>query len=320
MNKLNIVITDGESLNPGDLSWDEMAQFGDLQYYDSTPKELVAERCREADIIVCNKTLIDEAVLATARKLKLIAVTATGYNNIDTRAAAETGVVVCNVPEYGTYSVAQHAFSLLLELVNHVGTHDRSVKNGDWTKSGRWCYSLAPIRELRDKILGIVGYGRIGRQMGVLARAFGMETIFFNRSAVTDPHARQTDLETLFRGSDVVSLHCPLTPDNTGFVNERMLSLMKPSAILINTARGQLINEQDLAAALKNNIISAAGLDVLSSEPPASGHSLISLPNCIVTPHNAWLSVEARTRMMQLTLENIRKFLAGQPQHVVNPS
>lgn len=316
---MKIVITDGATLNPGDLDWSPLEQFGEVIYYDATPKELARERCADADIIITNKTLVQHDTISGARHLKLIAVSATGYNNVDVAAAKAAGITVCNVPEYGTFSVAQHAFALLLELMNNVGANVASTKADEWARSGLWTYTKHPVTELKDKTLGVVGYGRIGRQVGVLGKAFGMQLIFHNRSQVKQADGRQVEMETIFKESDVVSLHCPLTPENKGFVNLEVLATMKPNAVLINTSRGPLINESDLAHALDNKMLSAAALDVLTEEPPAKSHPLVHHPRCIVTPHNAWLSFEARQRLMKTTVENINRFLSQQPQHVVNP-
>lgn len=314
---MRIVITDGYDLNPGDLSWSTISNLGEIVYHDSTARDKVLERCAGAEIAIVNKTLMSSSVIKGSSNLKLIAITATGYNNIDLDAANAAGITICNVPEYGTYSVAQHVFALLLELVNHVGLNAESVKNGEWEKSPNWCYSKKPITELKDKILGIVGFGRIGSRVAEIAKAFGMNVIFCNRSTKTSAIATQVTTEELFKISDIVSLHCPLTTENAGFVNRHYLSLMKPTALLINTSRGQLINETDLAAALQNNVLASAALDVLSAEPPTHGNPLIGLPNCIITPHNAWSSFEARSRIMKITYENIRKFLEGDPQNQV---
>lgn len=314
---MKIVITDGFELNPGDLSWNDIANLGDISYHDQTPKEKIAERCAGADVIITNKTRIDSTSIENAKQLQLITITATGYNNIDLRAAKNADIAVCNVPEYGTFSVAQHAFALILELVNHVGLHSESVRKGDWADSGRWSYSLKPLTELKGKTLGIVGYGRIGKQVGEIGKAFGMKVIFVNRSPVSADFAEQVSLRDLFTISDIVTLHCPLTDENAGFVNMDYLLMMKPTALLINTSRGQLINEEDLADALRKKVLATAALDVLSIEPPAAGHPLIGLSNCIVTPHNAWLSHQARSRIMKVTHENISRFLAGQPQNLV---
>lgn len=313
---MEIVITDGYSLNPGDLDWKQLEQLGKLTIYERTDPVTLMDRCFDADIILTNKTVITKELIDTASRLKLIAVTATGYNNVDVAAASAKGITVCNVPSYGTFSVAQHAFALLLELINHVGLNGASVAGGDWSKAKDWCYTIKPIVELKDKVIGIVGLGKIGKQMAVIARAFGMKVIYFGgREVISD--AMQVDLPQLFIQADVISLHCPLTKDNAGFVNRELLELMKPTSILINTARGALINEKDLAQALQQGRIAGAGLDVLSDEPPSKDHPLIGLENCIITPHNAWISFEARQRIMNVSIANVQSFLNGKPQNVV---
>ena len=314
---MQIVITDGYTLNPGDLSWEAFEKLGELKYYDRTPATEVTDRCREATVIITNKTPITADTINAATNLKLIAVTATGYNIVDINAAKDKGVPVCNVPEYGTNSVAQHTFALLLELTNHAGKHAQSVANGDWVRSADWSYVKAPIIELSGKTIGIIGFGRIGQKVAEIAKAFGMNVIIYNKGKQT-PLAASVSLQDLFTQSDVVSLHCPLKEDNYGFINRQLLSLMKPTAFLINTSRGQLINEQDLADALQRNVLAAAALDVLSAEPPAATNPLIGLQNCIITPHNAWISFEARKRLMQTTLDNILAALSGKPVNVVN--
>jgi len=312
-----IVITDGYTLNPGDLSWEPFFRLGKIRYYERTPLAEIAERCKDASVIVTNKTPINRETINAAKNLRLIAVTATGYNIIDTEAATKNGVVVCNVPVYGTDSVAQHCFALILELANRVGLHAQSVRAGDWARSKDWCYTLSPIMELAGKTLGIIGFGRIGQQTAKIAEAFGMKLIYYNRSP-RNGEGEQVGLEELFAQSDFISVHCPLTKDNAGFINEKLLSLMKPTAFLVNTSRGQLINENDLAAALRNKTIAGAALDVLSAEPPPADHPLIGIPQCLITPHIAWVSYEARKRMMQSTLENIVAFMQGAPINRVN--
>lgn len=313
---MKLVITDGYSLNPGDLSWEKFRALGEVIYFDRTSPEEIAERCHDADVIITNKTPISADTIQTATRLKMIAVTATGYNIVDIDAAKKKNVVVCNVPEYGTFSVAQHTFALILELTNHVGLHADSVKEGAWNKSLDFSYAKTPLIELKDKVLGIVGLGKIGKQTMPMAQALGMKVIYFGGS---DPSgiAKSVTLEDLFKTSDIVSLHCPLKHDNQGFVNKNLLSQMKPSSFLINTSRGQLINEEDLAFALKNGKLAAAALDVLSKEPPPSNHPLLNISNCLITPHNAWLSYEARQRIMNTTYDNINAFLSGQPQNAV---
>ncbi|MEP7258483.1 MAG: D-2-hydroxyacid dehydrogenase [Flavitalea sp.] len=317
LKDINIVIADGHTLNPGDLSWDEIYDLGNIQYYDRTPVALMAERCKDAVIIVTNKAPVNAETINGAKQLRLIAVTATGYNIVDTEAAKKNGVIVCNVPVYGTDSVAQHTFSLLLELSNRVGLHAESVARGEWSKAADWCYTLSPITEISGKTLGIVGFGRIGQRVARIAQAFGMQVLYHNRSA-KEGLGKQVSMEELFSKSDFVSLHCPVTRDNTGFVNAALLSLMKPTAFLINTSRGQLINEKELAEVLKNRGITGAALDVLSIEPPPADHPLIGIPGCLITPHVAWVSFEARKRLMKATKENIADFLNGSPQNLVN--
>ena len=314
---MQIVITDGYTLNPGDLSWEVFKQLGDIVYYDRTPADKTMERCRNATVIITNKTPITSQVIAAAAQLKVIAVIATGYNVVDTVAAKERNIPVCNVPVYGTNTVAQHTFALLLELANHVGKHAQSVIDGDWIRSADWSYTKTPVIELSGKVLGIIGFGRIGQQTANIARAFGMQVIYYdrlNKRAVEDA----VSLKELLDKSDFISLHCLLTADNNSMINSEFLSAMKPTAFLINTSRGQLINENDLADALKNHVIAGAALDVLSAEPPAGDNPLIGLTNCIITPHNAWTSFEARQRIMQTTFNNVKNALAGDPQNVVN--
>jgi glycerate dehydrogenase len=313
---MEIVITDGYTLNPGDLDWGEIQTLGSVLYHDRTAPDDIADRCRHAEVIVTNKTPVNAHTLQQATKLKLIAVTATGYNIIDLAAAQSKGVAVCNVPAYGTNSVAQHAIALMLELTNHVGENSRSVRQGNWSTANDWCYSVSPLIELSGKVFGVVGFGRIGQRTAAIAQALGMNVIFYSPSKKSSP-TKQVSLETLFRESDFISLHCPLTPANVGFVNKALLSLMKPTAFLINTSRGQLINEMELAAALKQGTLRGAALDVLSQEPPPAGHPLTGMKQCIVTPHTAWLSVEARRRILNTTIENIKGFIAGSPQNLV---
>jgi len=315
---MKIVITDGYTLNAGDLDWESIQKFGELTIYDRTPLDQVISRCQDADIVLTNKVSFDEHTIEKLPRLQLICVTATGYNIIDIDAAKNKGVAVCNVPGYGTASVAQHAIALLLEITNHIGKNARSTAEGKWQRSEDWCYTEAPITELSGKTLGIVGFGNIGQQTARIAAALGMSILYHNRSVKNTALGRPVDLATLFAESDVVSLHCPLTSDNLEFVNAALLATMKPSAVLINTARGQLINEGDLANALNTGKIAGAGLDVLSKEPPFADNLLLSAKNCIITPHNAWMSREARQRILDTTVENIKAFVNGQAIHVVN--
>jgi glycerate dehydrogenase len=314
---MEIVITDGFTLSAGEASWKAFSEFGKVKYYDRTAAVEAVARCYGANIIIANKTPITADIIEAASDLQLIAVTATGYNNIDVVAATKRNIKVCNVPAYSTYSVAQHVFSLLLHLTNHVSINAASVHRGEWQKAKDWCYSLQPIMELKDKVLGIVGFGKIGKQVAIIAQAFGMKVIYYGGREMLD-NTQPVSLHELFIQSDVVSLHCPLTNDNKGFVNKELLGLMKSSAFLINTARGLLINEKDLSLALHQGRLAAAALDVLSNEPPEKNNPLTGMDNCIITPHTAWISEEARKRSMQVTLENIKAFLKGTPQNVVN--
>ena len=315
---MKIVVTDGYTLNPGDLSWEDIAVCGELQVYDRTPPDFFLDRCADADIILTNKTPVGKEQLQQCKKLKLVSVLATGYNVVDTRAAAEKNIVVCNVPAYGTDSVAQHCFALLLELTNKTGLHAASVSAGNWQRSADWCYSLAPITELAGKILGVIGFGHIGQRVALIGKAFGMQVIYYRLQDQPTDLGQYADLPTLFATSDVISLHCPLTADNQEFVNKNLLQRMKKTAYLVNTARGLLINEQDLADTLNNGQIAGAALDVLSVEPPSPVNPLLRAKNCIITPHNAWISKEARNRIMRITKENIIAFQRGRPVNKVN--
>ena len=315
---IKIVVTDGYTLNPGDLSWEQIESLGELTVYDRTKPSAIVERCRDANIVLTNKVPFNESVLSQLPQLKMIGVTATGYNIIDMQTAAKNNIVVCNVPAYGTASVAQHTIALLLELTNQVGRHAASVAAGDWVKAPDFSYQLAPITELAGKTLGIVGWGNIGQQTARIAQALGMEIVYYNPSKKEKAFATWLPLQELFAKADVVSLHCPLKPDNKEFVNNDLIAVMKRSACIINTSRGQLINEQHLADALNTGRIAGAALDVLSVEPPSSRNPLLSAKNCIITPHNAWISKEARQRVMATTVENIRAFLRGEPVHVVH--
>jgi len=310
---MKIVATDGYTLNPGDLSWEKIKALGELIVYERTPVEQIVERCKDAEIVLTNKTPFSRETLASLPRLKLISVTATGYNIIDTVAARDKGIIVSNTPAYGTASVAQHVFALLLEWSNHVGLNARSTAAGKWQRSADWCYTEGPVTELDGKILGIVGYGHIGQQTARIGQAFGMKIIYNSPHPKATNPGESVDLATLFAKSDFISLHCPLTKDNGEFVNKQLLATMKPTAILINTARGQLISEQDLADALNAGVIAGAALDVLSKEPPPESNPLLKARNCIITPHNAWISKEARERIMHITETNIAAFLKDSP-------
>ena len=318
---MNIVALDGYTLNPGDNPWDEVERLGNLIVYERTDQEHVLERSGEADIIVTNKAPLFAETLNKLTRLRFISVTATGYNIVDTLTARQKGIPVSNVPEYGTDSVAQFSFALLLELCHHVGVHSDSVKAGDWSQSKDWCFWKTPQVLLAGKRMGIVGFGRIGRRVGELAHAFGMEVMAHDLEQ-RDPPAYSPFFwktrEDLFAEADVISLHCALTDENAGFVNHDLLGLMKKEAFFINAARGGLINERDLARALNEGMIAGAGLDVVSVEPIESGNPLLSARNCIITPHIAWATTAARRKLMASTAENIRAFMEGKPINVVN--
>ena len=316
---MNIVVLDGYTLNPGDLSWDELKALGPCEIFDRTSPGEVAVRAANAEIAITNKAVLHRAQIEALPKLKCIGVTATGYNVVDIEAAKERGIVVTNVPTYGTRSVAQHTFALLLELTQHAGHHAQTVRDGRWVSSPDWCYWDKPLIELDGLTMGIVGYGRIGQATARLAEAFGMKVITSPSSSGKrrEPNVAIVDLDFLFSQSDVVSLHCPLTPETKHLVNAQRLALMKPTAFLLNTSRGPLIDEAALAEALNAGRIAAAALDVLSAEPPAADNPLLTAKNCLITPHNAWAMRAARARLMKTTVENVRAFLAGKPQNVV---
>lgn len=312
-----IVITDGFTLNPVEGEWTALKKFGNVIYFDRTSPGEMISRCKDATIIVTNKTPVLKDTIQNCPRLKVIAVTATGYNIVDTAAAAKAGVVVCNVPGYGTNSVAQHTIALLLELTNHVGLNSRHVAQGEWARCPDFSFTKKPIMELKDKVFGIVGYGHIGQKVAEIVRALGMKVLYYSPSR-TKTDKESSSIEEIFSDSDIVSLHCPLTNDNREFVNATLINTMKKTALFINTSRGQLVQEQDLADALIQGRIAGAALDVLSTEPPPENHPLLGIPNCIITPHTAWLSVEARKRIMETTLKNIASALQGSPMNKVS--
>lgn len=315
---MQITVLDGLTLNPGDNPWTEIGKFGALTVFDRTPGELVISRATGADIILTNKTLLGAQTLAQLPQLKFISVLATGYNVVDVQAARGLGIPVSNVPAYSTDSVAQFTFALLLEMCHHVGHHSREVHLGRWSKSVDFCFWDTPLIELAGKTMGIVGLGRIGRQVGQLAQAFGMKVLAYTRNPQALPGIQCKSLQEVLSLSDVISLHCPLTSENQGMLDKRLLGLMKPGAMLINTARGPLVNEADLAAALNNGQLAGAAVDVVSREPIEESNPLLAAPNCIITPHLAWATLEARVRLMKTTTENIAAFIQGRPINVVN--
>jgi len=318
---MKIVILDGYTINPGDNPWTPVEALGECTVHDRTPADLVLERAKEAEIILTSKVKLTEAVLEQLPKLRYVSLLATGYNNVDVAAAAKRGIPVSNVPAYSTESVVQTAFALLLELTTRVGLHDAAVKAGEWSRCPDHSFWKGSLVELDGLTIGIVGYGTIGRAMARVAAAFGMKVIAHAPRIPADPGptpVRFVSLDELFATSDVVSLNCPQTPENTGFVNASLLARMKPSALFINVARGGLVNEADLADALKRGVIAGAGLDVVAVEPMRADNPLLTAANCIFTPHIAWASLAARKRLMGIVAANIAAFKAGAPVNLVN--
>lgn len=318
---MKIVVLDGYTLNPGDLSWEGLKQFGELVVYDRTPADQVLERALGADVIFTNKTPIGEEVLKRLHALRFIGVMATGYNIVDTVVAKQMGIVVSNVPGYGTASVVQHTIAMLLELCLHVQRHSDAVKEGRWSRSLDFCFWDFPLVELAGKTMGIIGFGNIGRQVADVASALGMQIIANSRHRKDQPGRANfvwVDIPELLRVADVVSIHCPLVPETKGLINKDTLRQMKNSAFLLNSSRGPVIVDQDLADALNNEVIAGAGIDVLSVEPPEKDNPLFTAKNCIVTPHLAWATLEARGRLMDASVKNLSSYLAGKPLHVVN--
>jgi glycerate dehydrogenase len=317
---MQIVLLDGYTLNPGDLSWDGLQALGPCTIYDRTPpeEEAIIARATPAEVVLTNKTDLPRSVIERLPRLQFIGVTATGYNIVDVVAARERNVPVCNVPAYASQSVAQMVFAHLLNLTLHVADHGHGVAEGRWSRNPDFCYWDFPLIELAGLTMGIVGYGRIGRTVANVALAMGMNVLAYEKAAVTDANVRFVELDALLSQSDVVSLHCPLTAETQNLVNAERLAMMKRTAYLINTGRGPLVDERALADALRAGQIAGAGLDVLTAEPPPADHPLLTAPNCCITPHIAWATRAARARLLDVTVANIRAFLAGKPQNVVN--
>jgi len=317
---MKIVILDGHAVNPGDLSWDCFKHFGDVTVYEHTDPAQTADRISDAEIVLTNKTLITKELLSLCPNIRLICVLATGFNAVDCEAARRRGIPVCNVPDYSTNAVAQFTLSLLLELCNRVGHHNHVVHQGKWSAMPYFCFWDTPQLELAGKTMGIIGFGRIGRAVGRIARAMGMEVLAYNRSRCPEGEeiGEYVDLDTLLANADILSLHCPLTPENTGMICKKTISQMKDGAILLNTARGGLLNEEDVAHALRTGKLRAAAVDVVSQEPISPDNPLLSAPNCIITPHMAWAPIQARQRILDCTIASIRGFLAGKPINTVN--
>ena len=320
---MKIVVLDGYTLNPGDLSWEGLEKFGELTVYDRTEKESaqIIQAIGSAEVIFTNKTPLTNEVLKQVPSLKYIGVLATGYNVVDTIAAKELGIVVTNIPTYGTTAVAQFTFALILELCHHVGDHNRAVKEGDWSTCPDFCFWNTPLIELAGKTLGIIGFGRIGQATAKVATAFGMNVLYndVNKISTLDgENCQYADLDDLFAKSDIVSLHCPLFDSTLGIINKNNISKMKDGAMIINTSRGPLVVEKDLMEALNSGKLAGAALDVVSAEPIELTNELFKAKNCLITPHIAWAPKESRSRLMNTAVENLNAFLTGTPQNVVN--
>ena len=320
---MKIVVLDGYTENPGDLSWAPLEALGEVTVYDRTSyveAPIIAERIGDAEIVVMNKTPISKETIDKCPNIKAIAVLATGYNVVDYNYAKEKGIPVLNVPTYGTASVSQFSIALLLEICHHIGHHSKSVHDGNWANNVDWCYWDYPLIELEGKTIGIIGFGRIGQAEGRIAKALGMNVLAYDLYPNDSGKAiaEYVDLDTLLSRADVISLHCNLTPENTGMINKENIAKMKDGVILINNARGQLINEQDVADALNSGKIGAAGLDVVYTEPIKADNPLLKAKNCIITPHISWAPKESRQRIMDITANNVKSFLDGNPVNVVN--
>jgi glycerate dehydrogenase len=312
---------DGYTENPGDLSWGGLAALGKLKVYDRTPASLVISHIGDAEIVYTNKTSLTRQALSACPALKFIGVLATGYNVVDVNAARDRGIVVTNIPTYGTAAVAQFAIAMLLEICHHYAHHSEAVHAGRWENSPDWCFWDYPLIELADKTMGIVGYGRIGQATGRIARAMGMKILAFDSHrdpSLESEGCKYVELDELLANSDVITLHCPLFPETEGIINRNTIAKMKDSVILLNNSRGQLIVERDLADALNSGKIYAAGLDVVSTEPIRADNPLLGAKNCFISPHISWATKESRSRLMAIAVENLRSYLAGKPVNVVN--
>ena len=315
---MNIAILDAHPLNPGDLSWQPLEQFGTLSIYPRTAPADTYTRAKDADIVITNKVCFDATLLARLPKLRCIVVTATGYNIIDLQAATERGIVVCNAPAYSTSSVAQHVFALLLHIANRVSDYAHLNRQGHWSASPDFCYYNSRTLELSGKTIGIVGLGNIGSTVAAIAHAMGLRVVAHTSKTTLPDYITSADLPTLLATSDIVTLHCPLTDATRHLINRDTLALMRRGAILINTARGPLIDEAAVADALHSGHLAAFGADVLSTEPPAADNPLLTAPNSYTTPHIAWATLEARQRLMDITIQNVSAFISGSPINVVN--
>lgn len=317
---MKIVVLDGYTENPGDLSWDDLRSLGEVTVYERTPEASIVEHIGRAEIVITNKTTLSRAVLEACPNIQYIGVLATGYNVVDIQAAREQGIIVTNIPTYGTAAVGQFAIALLLEICHHVGYHHNEVASGRWERSADWCFWDFPLIELAGKTMGIVGFGRIGRTTGRIAAALGMRVIAYDRNATIGPDdlAEYVNLADLLAQADVICLHCPLFPETEEMINRETIKQMKDGVIIINNSRGQLICEADLAEALNSGKVYAAGLDVVSTEPIRADNPLLKAKNCIITPHISWAPKESRQRLMDIAVNNLAAFLQGDPVNVVN--
>lgn len=318
--KLKAVILDGYTENPGDLSWDCISKLTDLTVYDRTPAELVIERAKDAEILIVNKVMLTEEIISQLPKLKFVGTLATGYNQIDGAALRKRDIPLSNIPSYSTNAVAQMVFAYILESVNRVSEYTASVKNGDWESCKDFCYWNKPLFELDNKTLGIIGFGKIGRRVSEIAKAFGMKVLVFTPSGKKDdaPDVEFTDMDNVLKKADFITVHCPLTDNTAGLINNNFINKLKTGACVINTARGGVANESDIANALKSGKLSCYCADVLSTEPPKSDNPLLNAPNCFITPHIAWAAYETRLRLMGILEGNVKAFLEGTPTNVVN--
>lgn len=317
---MKLVNLDGYAANPGDLSWEGIEQYGDLTVYERTKPEEVVERAKDADILFINKTVITADMLAQMPKLKYVGLQSTGYNVIDGAAARRQGIVISNIPAYSTNAVAQLVFAFIMQFTNKVSLHSDAVHKDEWVNCPDFCFWKAPLYELDGKTIGIIGFGSIGQRVSCIARAYGMRVLIHTPHPKPEqyPEVVFTDLDTLLRESDFITCHCPLTPQTTAMINANAISKMKESAVLINTSRGPVIDDAALAEALNSGRIAGAGLDVLTTEPPKADNPLLTAKNCYITPHIAWAGFETRKRLMRILEENLKAFLNGKPQNVVN--
>ena len=316
-----IVVLDGFTLNPGDLNWDGLEALGELTVFDRTPADKISERIGDAEIIFTNKTPLSREIFIKHPNIKYVGVLATGYNVVDTQAAKDSGVIVTNIPTYGTTAVAQYTFALLLEICHHVWEHSESVKKGEWTKCPDFCFWNYPLMELAGKTMGVIGFGRIGRSVAMVAQAMGMKVLAYDSykdASVENENIRYAELDELLAGSDIISLHCPLFDSTKGIINKENIGKMKDGVIIINTSRGPLIVEEDLALALNSGKVAAAAMDVVSTEPIREDNPLLKAKNCIITPHIAWAPKESRARLMNIAIDNLTAFLSGKVLNAVN--